>query len=88
MEKQLEAYAAFESVPDALLVVGREGLIVSANQHAGRLFGYEPGQLVGLEIEALIQSPSDPGSGTRSCARSSPSTPPLAPWEPGGNCAP
>jgi PAS domain S-box-containing protein len=34
--------------------VGREGLIVFANQHAGRLFGYEPGQLVGLEIEALI----------------------------------
>ncbi len=54
MEKRSEAYAAFESVPDALLVVAREGLIVFANRHAGRLFGYEPGQLVGLEIEALI----------------------------------
>ena len=54
MEKRSEAYAEFESVPDALLVVGREGLIVFANQHAGRLFGYESGQLVGLEIEALI----------------------------------
>ncbi len=45
MEKRSEAFAAFESVPDALLVVGREGLIVFANQLAGRLFAYEPGQL-------------------------------------------
>jgi len=54
MEKRQGAYAGFESVPDALLVVGGDGLIVFANRHAGRLFGYEPGQLVGLEIEALI----------------------------------
>ncbi len=54
MEKRSKAYAAFESVPDALLVVAREGLIVFANRQAGRLFGCEPGQLVGLEIEALI----------------------------------
>jgi PAS domain S-box-containing protein len=54
LEKRSEAFAAFESVPDALLVVGHDGRIVFANQYAGRLFGYEPGQLVGLEIEALI----------------------------------
>ncbi len=54
MEERSEAYAEFESVPDALLVVAPEGLIVFANRPAGRLFGYEPGQLVGLGIEALI----------------------------------
>jgi PAS domain S-box-containing protein len=54
MDKQSETYASFEAVPDALLLVSRDGLIVFANQHAERLFGYEPGQLVGLQIEALI----------------------------------
>jgi PAS domain S-box-containing protein len=44
----------FESVPDALLVMGRDGSIVFANRHAERLFGYEPGKLVGLAIEALV----------------------------------
>jgi PAS domain S-box-containing protein len=46
--------SAFESVPDALLVVGRDGSIVFANRHAERLFGYEPEKLVGLAIEALV----------------------------------
>jgi PAS domain S-box-containing protein len=32
-------YAAYESVPDALLIVGHDGSIVYANQHAERLFG-------------------------------------------------
>ena len=54
MNVRSQTYTAYESVPDALLVVGRDGVIVFANQHAGRLFGYEPGQLVGVEIEALI----------------------------------
>ena len=49
--------SAFESVPDALLVVGRDGSIVFANRHAERLFGYEPGKLVGLAIEALVPEP-------------------------------
>ncbi len=54
MNVRSKIYAAYESVPDALLIVGRDGSIVFANQHAERLFGYEPGQLVGVEIEALI----------------------------------
>jgi PAS domain S-box-containing protein len=49
--------SAFESVPDALLVVGRDGSIVFANRHAERLFGYEPGRLIGLAIEALVPEP-------------------------------
>jgi PAS domain S-box-containing protein len=51
---ELGDFSAFESVPDALLVVGRDGSILFANQHAERLFGYEPGKLVGTGIEALI----------------------------------
>ena len=54
MNVQSKTYAAYESVPDALFIVGRDGSIAFANQHAERLFGYEPGQLVGVEIEALL----------------------------------
>ena len=46
--------SAFESIPDALLVVGHDGSIVFANRNAERLFGYEPGKLIGLAIEALV----------------------------------
>jgi PAS domain S-box-containing protein len=54
MTVRSKTYAAYESVPDALLIVGRDGSIAFANRHAERLFGYEPGQLVGVEIEALV----------------------------------
>jgi PAS domain S-box-containing protein len=54
MTVRSKTYAAYESVPDALLIVGRDGSIVFANRHAERLFGYEPGQLVGVEIKALL----------------------------------
>ena len=54
MNVRSKIYAAYESVPDALYIVGRDSSIVFANQHAEHLFGYEPGQIVGVEIEALI----------------------------------
>jgi PAS domain S-box-containing protein len=46
--------ALFETVPDALVVVDGTGRITMANAHAERLFGYPPGALAGLEIEALM----------------------------------
>ena len=42
------------SIPDAVLVVGRDGSIVSANGHAERLFGFGRGKLVGVSIEELV----------------------------------
>jgi formate hydrogenlyase transcriptional activator len=42
------------SIPDAVIVVARDGSIVSANRLADRVFGYESGKLVGLTIESLI----------------------------------
>ncbi len=47
-------FAAFEAIPDAIIVVGRDGSIVHSNVHADRLFGYEDGRLVGLTIDSLI----------------------------------
>ena len=47
-------FSGFGSIPDAVIVVGRDGSIVSANAHAERLFGFEQGKLAGLSIESLI----------------------------------
>jgi PAS domain S-box-containing protein len=47
-------WTLFELVPDALLVVDRDGAIVRANHHAERLFGYAEGALAGLRVEALL----------------------------------
>ncbi|MFD0737882.1 PAS domain S-box protein [Lysobacter koreensis] len=44
----------FDSVPDALIVVDHDGRIVIANPQAERLFGYPPGGLAGLAVEALM----------------------------------
>ena len=45
---------AFESIPDAVLVVDKHGSIVFANGQAEELFGYDPGEMVGLTVEALV----------------------------------
>ena len=44
----------FETAPDAMIVVDLRGVIVLANTHAERLFGYGDGGLTGLEVETLL----------------------------------
>lgn len=41
-------------MPDAILVVGRDGLIVQANELAEQSFGWPPGGLVGVPVERLV----------------------------------
>ncbi len=43
-----------EFVPDAIVGVGRSGDILLANRQAEGLFGYEPGELIGETVEALV----------------------------------
>lgn len=43
-----------QAVPDALIIVNDRGRILLANDQSEALFGYEPGELLGQEIEALI----------------------------------
>lgn len=52
--KERSEFASFEAIPDAVIIVGRDGSIVFANRHAHRVFGYEKGKLVGLSLESLI----------------------------------
>lgn len=47
-------FIAFESVPDAVVVVSRDGSIAYANEYAARLFGYSQTELAGLPLEALL----------------------------------
>lgn len=43
-----------DASPDALVVVGPDGLIESATQAVGSLLGYRPGELVGHPVEILL----------------------------------
>ncbi len=44
----------FETAPDAMIVVDRDGRILLANPQAERLFGYESGELPGQLVEVLV----------------------------------
>src|SRR6266446_332615 len=47
-------FEPFEQLPDAILVVDRQGIIRYANAQAGRLFGQGPAALMSAPIEALL----------------------------------
>ncbi|MGA2531072.1 MAG: PAS domain S-box protein [Acidimicrobiales bacterium] len=46
--------AVISLMPDAVVIVDASGYVASANAQAEALFGYSPGSLVGLSIEALV----------------------------------
>lgn len=47
-------FESFEQMPDAIIVVDRQGIIRYANGQAGRLFGHEPATLLSTPIEVLL----------------------------------
>src|ERR1700722_14441688 len=47
---------AVEACPAAMILVADDGAIVLANAECGRMFGYNPGELAGLSIDALVPS--------------------------------
>jgi PAS domain S-box-containing protein len=44
----------FAAAPDAIVVVDDQGVIASANQLAGEMFGYDAADLIGQPLETLI----------------------------------
>jgi PAS domain S-box-containing protein len=51
-------FALFDAIPDAVIMVDRDGSIVHANELAEGLFGYEQGKLIGRRIETLLPKKS------------------------------
>jgi PAS domain S-box-containing protein len=45
-----------ESAPDGMLVVDRHGMIILCNPRAEEVFGYEPGELAGINVDRLAPS--------------------------------
>lgn len=43
-----------ETAPDAILLVKEDGIIQLANEQAEEMFGYNPNELLGMEIELLV----------------------------------
>jgi PAS domain S-box-containing protein len=54
--EQSEAFlrGIFEETPDAVFLVGEDCRVTRVNATAEQLFGYQPGQLVGLPIDDLL----------------------------------
>ncbi len=52
--KTLLAPSFFEAVPDAMVAVNPEGVIVQVNTQTERLFGYTQGELIGQRVEMLV----------------------------------
>lgn len=46
--------AFLDAAPDAMVIVGPDGVIRQLNRQAAQLFGYEPEELAGRSIETLI----------------------------------
>jgi diguanylate cyclase (GGDEF)-like protein/PAS domain S-box-containing protein len=50
-----ESYQAIvDTAPGSVLVVDSAGIITMANSHAGQMFGYGHGELIGLSVDALV----------------------------------
>jgi len=53
-ESETRYRGIFESTSDAVLVFDKDGVIVEANPSAYRMYGYEPGELIGLRATEII----------------------------------
>ncbi|MCX6597152.1 MAG: response regulator [Acidobacteria bacterium] len=49
-----ETTALAEPVPNGILLLSRTGVITSANTTATKMFGYLPGELIGLPVEQIL----------------------------------
>ena len=53
-DKDTQLRTVLEAVPNGIIVVDEHGAISRCNAEAEKMFGYEPGELLGLNIERLV----------------------------------
>ncbi len=53
-ESEVRYRSIFESTTDAVLIFNQKGIIVEANPNAYRMYGYEPGELIGIAANQVI----------------------------------
>ncbi|MES2263615.1 MAG: EAL domain-containing protein [Pseudomonadota bacterium] len=53
-EREARLQAILDKAADAILTIAADGVLVSANAAAGRLFGYAPERMPGLPLERLL----------------------------------
>jgi PAS domain S-box-containing protein len=63
-EREARLQAILDKAADAILTIAPDGVLLSANGAAGRLFGYPPEQMTGLPLATLLpprdgQAPAD-----------------------------
>lgn len=54
VSEHLRLRAAFDCAPSGLVMIDESGSIVLANREMERMFGYERGELVGTNVDALV----------------------------------
>lgn len=54
------AVAVLQATVDGVLVVDERGRVRTANPAAGRIFGYHPDQLLGMDVAQLVPTPERP----------------------------
>ncbi|MBC8162947.1 MAG: SpoIIE family protein phosphatase [Roseiflexaceae bacterium] len=57
-EREVQYRSVFESVTDAILIVGLDGQVVAANPAAGRLYERSHADMVGLNLQEVTAPPS------------------------------
>lgn len=55
-ESEIRYRSIFESTTDAVLIFDRNGVIVEANPNAYEMYGYGPGELIGVPADQLIHA--------------------------------
>ena len=53
-ESEATSRLILESMPDAIVIIDRDGQIVHANTQVETLFGYSPGEVMGQPVETLV----------------------------------
>ncbi|MGB0127359.1 MAG: PAS domain S-box protein [Rhodocyclaceae bacterium] len=53
-ESEARANLILDTAPEAMLVIDAAGKVILANVRADRVFGYAPGEMLGLDVERLM----------------------------------